>query len=169
MLPDSGDAVFAVATPECAAGHRQCQPVAPVAGDLDILARIRSLEQTRVMTLPNLGLDTVSIPQQTVRFTNTAVRQFDRSACWLRHQQVFDAIVKSNGWGDEMAALQLLAHLDREALDVALLTPEDRRATRSGLSGVLSEYYSSPGRLAVYWRKFECAVQRDEEDPSKFA
>ena len=27
----------------------------------------------------------------------------------------------------------------------------------------------SPGRLAVYRRKFESAVRRDEEDPSKFA
>ena len=68
-----------------------------------------------------------------------------------------------------MAELQLLAHLGGEALDVALLTPEDRRAIRSGLSGALSEYYSSPGRLAVYRRKFESAVKQDEEAPSKFA
>ena len=52
---------------------------------------------------------------------------------------------------------------------MALLTPEDRRATQSGLSGALSEYYSSPGRLAVYRRKFESMVRQDEEDPTKFA
>ena len=36
---------------------------------------------------------------------------------------MFNAIAKSNSWGDEMAALQLFAHLDVEALNVALLMP----------------------------------------------
>ena len=84
---------------------------------------------------------------------------------------MFDAIAKSNGWDDETAALQLFAHLEGDALNVALLLPEDQRATRSGLSGALSEYYiyNSPGRLVIHRRKFENVVRRDEQDPSMFA
>ena len=33
----------------------------------------------------------------------------------------------SNGWDDVTAALQLLSHLDGDALNVALLVPESRR------------------------------------------
>ena len=40
---------------------------------------------------------------------------------------MYEAIVISNGWDDLTAALQLLAHLDGEALNVALLVPEDQR------------------------------------------
>ena len=45
------------------------------------------------------------------RFTNTAVPRFDGSGCWIQHLQIFRAIVKSNGWTDGTAALQLFAHL----------------------------------------------------------
>ena len=31
----------------------------------------------------------------------------DGTVCWQQHQQVFNAIAKSNGWDDETAALQL--------------------------------------------------------------
>ena len=67
---------------------------------------------------------------------------------------MFNAIVKLNGWVDEMAALQLFAHLDGEALNVAILMSEGERAIRVGLSQGLSNYYSSPGRLAEFRRKF---------------
>ena len=52
---------------------------------------------------------------------------------------------------DETAALQLFAHLEGEALNVAPLMSEGERANREGLSS----YYNSPGRLAVFRRKFE--------------
>ena len=41
---------------------------------------------------------------------------------------------------DRMAALQLFAHLEGEALNVALLLPEDQRDSPEGLSKALSEY-----------------------------
>ena len=47
--------------------------------------------------------------------------RFNGDTCWDQNKQVFDAIVKSNGWDDETAALQLLAHLEGHALNVALL------------------------------------------------
>ena len=58
--------------------------------------------------------------------------------------------MKSNGWTDETAALQLFVHLDGEALKVALLMPEGERADWKGLSQGLSDYYNSPGRLEVF-------------------
>ena len=61
--------------------------------------------------------------------------------------------LKSNGWAAETAVLQLFAHLEGEALNVALLIPEGERANREGLSQGLSNYYCSLGRLAVFTTK----------------
>ena len=47
---------------------------------------------------------------------------------------MFDAIVLSNGWGDATAAIQLLSHLQGDALNVALLIPMPRRASRKELT-----------------------------------
>ena len=44
-----------------------------------------------------------------------------------------------------------------------------KRATWEGLSLGLSEYYNSPGRLAVFRRKFDSVVCQDGEDPAAFA
>ena len=104
---------------------------------------------------------TTPVPRRFGRFTNTAVPKFNGSVCWY---QVFDAIAKSNGWDGETAALRLFAHLN-----VALLLPDDQRATRSGLSGALSEYYNYPGRLAIYRQKRVNVVRRDGHALSVFA
>ena len=74
---------------------------------------------------------------------------------WEQYRQVFDSIVLSNGWDDATAALQLLSHLEGDALNVALLVPVPRRAARMGLVDTLSEHYGSPSRLADYRRQFE--------------
>ena len=79
-----------------------------------------------------------------------------------QHRQVFDAIAQSNGWGDATAALQLLSHLEGDAINVALLVPKVRRATRAGLVGALTEPYGSPGRLADQRRHFEKTARRKE-------
>ena len=54
---------------------------------------------------------------------------------------MFDAIVLSNGWGDATAALQLLLHLQDDALSVALLLPMPLRASRKELTDALSSHY----------------------------
>ena len=68
-----------------------------------------------------------------------------------------------------MAALQLYAHLEGEALNVALLMPEGERANREGLLQGLSNYYNSPGRLAVFRRKLERITHRTGVDPDTYA
>ena len=65
------------------------------------------------------------------------------------------AIIRSNGWDDATVALQLLSHLEGDALNVALIVPEVKSATRAGLVGALTEHYGSPGHLADYHRQFE--------------
>ena len=60
-------------------------------------------------------------------FTNTAVPRFDGGCCGQQHLQIVQAIVKSNGWSEGTAALQLFSHLYGEALNVALLMPEEER------------------------------------------
>ena len=102
-------------------------------------------------------------------FTTTKVPWFDGSTSWEQYLQVFEAIVLSNGWGDATAALQLLSHLQGDALSVALLTPLPLQATRKELTDALSSHYGSPGRLANYRREFDKTVREMGEDPSNFA
>ena len=88
---------------------------------------------------------------------------------WEKYRQVFDAIVLSNGWDNATAALQLLSHLEGDALNVALLVPESRQASQVGLVGALSAHYGSPRRLADYRRQFERTTRTFGEDLSIFA
>ena len=75
------------------------------------------------------------------RFTDTELLVFSGGEGWYQHIHIVQAIVKSNGWPDETAALQLFVHLKVEALDVALLLKKkstgvmDRAGTGTG--GVL--------------------------------
>ena len=71
-----------------------------------------------------------------------------------------NAIVLSNGWGDATAALQLLSHLQDDALSVALLIPMTLQASRKVLTDALSSHYGSPGRLANYRREFDKTVRK---------
>ena len=82
---------------------------------------------------------------------------------------MFDAIVLSNGWGDATVVLQLLSHLQDDALSVELLLPMPLRASRKELTDALSSHYGSPGRLANYRREFDKIVRKRGEDPSNFA
>ena len=100
--------------------------------------------------------------------TTTKVPWFSGSTSWEQYQQVFDAIALSNGWGDATTALQLLSHLQGDALSVALLMPMPRRASRKELTDALSSYYGSPGRLATYRRQFDKTARKPGEDPANF-
>ena len=73
-----------------------------------------------------------------VALTTTKVPGFNGSTSWEQYQQVFDAIALSNGWGDATAALQLLSHLQGDALSVALLLQMPRRSSRKELTHALS-------------------------------
>ena len=99
------------------------------------------------------------------RFTNTAVPRFDGAGCWQQHLQIVQVIVKSSGWS---AALQPFAHLDGEALHVALLMPKGEREKWKDLSNGLSDYYNSPGRLA-FRQRFESVIRRLGMVPATFA
>ena len=74
----------------------------------------------------------------------------------------------SNGWDVVTAALQLLSHLDGDALNVVLLVPESQRVLSGDLMRSLSEHYGSPGRLADYKHQFRRAFRRPGDDPSVF-
>ena len=82
---------------------------------------------------------------------------------------MFEAIVRSNGWDDVTAALQLLSHLDGDALNVALLIPESQRVLPGLLVKSLSDHCSSPGRLAEYKCQFKRASRHPGDDLSIFA
>ena len=119
--------------------------------------------------LRTLGVPPVVHTPRQVAFTTTKVPRYSGTTSWEQYRQVFDAIVLSNGWDDATAALQLLSHLEGDALNVALLVPMSRRTSRTGLVEVLSAHYGSPGRLADYRRQFEKMTRSAGEDPSIFA
>ena len=81
------------------------------------------------------------------RFTNTAIPKFEGTGCRQQHILIVKAIVRLNGLSLMMAALQLFAHLDGDALNVAVLMPVKQRERWKDLVDGLSEYYSSPVRL----------------------
>ena len=103
------------------------------------------------------------------RFTNTALPVFSGAECWYQHSHIVESIVKSNSWPEETAALQLVAHLKGEALNVALLLTKEKRESWTGLVSGLSAYYQSPGRLAGLRRQFERAFRQPGLDPATFA
>ena len=152
--------------------NRQNDEWSPVAALEDTVSRMqRDLEdlqtENRFLRTPR-----ASVPVPLVRqaaLTTTKVPWFNGSTSWEQYQQVFDAIVLSNGWGDATAALQLLSHLQDDALSVALLIPMLLRASRKELTDALSSHYGSPGRLENYRREFDKTVRKPGEDPSNFA
>ena len=129
--------------------------------DLDNLQTENRFLRTRRTTGP------VPLVRQAA-LTTTKVPWFSGSTSWEQYQQVFDAIVLSNGWDDATAALQLLSHLQGDALSVALLMPMPRRASRKELTDALSSHYGSPGRLASYRRQFDKTERKPGEDPANF-
>ena len=103
------------------------------------------------------------------KFTNTALPVLSGAEGWYQHIHIVQAIVKSNGWPDETAALQLFVHLKGEALNVALLLTKEERESWTGLVEGLAAYYQSPGRLAGLRRRFESAFRQPGLDAATFA
>ena len=175
-LPMSGTALapgsFADQGTEAAGHSRQSDEWSPVmALENTVLCMQRDLEdlqaENRFLRTPKPPAVAPLVRQAAL--TTTKVPWFNGSTSWEQYQQVFDAIVLSNGWGDATAALQLLSHLQGDALNVALLIPMPRRASRKELTDALSAHYGSPGRLANYRREFDKTVRKSGEDPSNFA
>ena len=110
-------------------------------------------------------------PRPTKRsgFTSTPVPRYSGKSSWEQYRQVFVAIACSNGWDGVTAALQLLSHLDGDALNVALLIPESQRVVPEVMMNSMSEHYGSPGRLAEFKRQFRRSFFRPDDDPSIFA
>ena len=91
------------------------------------LAEIRA--ENRLLKTPGVQ-PVVPTPRQAV-FTTTKVPWFGGMTSWEQYQQVFDAILLSNGWDDATASLQLLSHLQGDALNVADYRRQFEKTTRS--------------------------------------
>ena len=115
------------------------------------------------------GIDQPVVAPNRPRFTSTPVPRYAGGSNWDQYREVFEAIVCSNGWDETTASLQLIAHLDGEALNVALLVPEAQRRRTGVLLKTLSAHYASPGRLAKYKRQFERMTRPPGDDPAAFA
>ena len=78
-------------------------------------------EENRVLRTP-ANSQAIQSPQW-AGLTTTKVPRFDGTTSWEQYHQVFEAIVQSNGWDNDTAALQLFSHLEGYALNVAHLVP----------------------------------------------
>ena len=129
---------------DMAGRNRQNDDWSPVAALENTVSRMqRDLEENRFLRTPRVPVPVPLVQQAAL--TTTKVPWFNGSTSWEQYQQVFDAIVLSDGWGNATAALQLLSHLQDDALSVALLIPMSRRASRKELTDALSSHYGSPG------------------------
>ena len=90
--------------------------VSPMQKDLAILR-----EENRVLRTPATS-QVIQAPRRAA-LTTTKAPRFDGSTSWEQYHQVFEAIVRSNGWDNDTAALQLFSHLLGDALNVAHLVP----------------------------------------------
>ena len=131
----------------------------------------REVEQLRSDSMYNhSGKTPISSPHpRKTTWTSTKVSKFAGVTSWEQYCLVFDAIVQSNGWDDDTAALQLFSHLEGHSLNVALLVPEKQWTSRGNVVRALSAHYGLSGCLAKYRRQFECTIRRPEQDPSIFA
>ena len=136
-----------------------------------VLKLQRDLEEAKAESryLRARPVDSQVVDTNRSRFTTTPVPRIDGVSDWDQYREVFEAIVASNGWDDLTAALQLIAHLDGEALNVALLVPDDQRKRPGVLVETLTAHYTSPGRLAKHRRQFEQMTRPPGEDPAAFA
>ena len=123
-------------------------------------------EENRILRTPATS-QVIQAPRRAALTTMTVPR-FDGTTSWEQYHQVFEAIVRSNGWDNDTAALQLFSHLEGDALNVAHLVPLARRLSRSGLLA-LTAHYGSPGQLADYRRQFERTIRTNGEDSANFA
>ena len=64
------------------------------------------------------------------KFTSTPVPRYAGRSSWDQYRHVFEATVCSNGWDEVTAAPQLVAHLEGDALNVALLVPKSQLGGR---------------------------------------
>ena len=145
--------------------YSELSPVETLEGTVSRMQRDLDNLQTENRFLRTTG--PVPLVRQAA-LTTTKVPWFSGSTSWEQYQQVFDAIVLSNGWDDATAALMLLSHLQGDALSVALLMPMPRRASRKELTDALSSHYGSPGRLASYRRQFDKTERKPDQDPANF-
>ena len=60
-------------------------------------------EENRLLRMPAIP-QVVQAPRRAA-FTTTKVPRFDGTTSWEQYRQVFDAIVRSNGWDNDTAAL----------------------------------------------------------------
>ena len=74
-------------------------------------------------------------PQRQSGFTSTPVPRYSGKSNWEQYRENVP-----NGWDNVTAALQLLSHLDGDALNVALLVPESRKVVPGFLIKSLSEH-----------------------------
>ena len=81
---------------------------------------------------------------------------------------MFEAIVCLNGWDDVTTALQLLPHLDGDALNVALITGSGVLASGAGIFDEVTVGSLQLSR-AEYKHQFQWAFRRPGDDPSIFA
>ena len=100
---------------------RQKDSESPVDLLVDTVARMQQDSPCGESTVENTGRPSGGACPRQVAFITTKVPRSDGTTSWEQYRQMFDAIVWSNGWDNDTAALQLFSHLEGDALNVAHL------------------------------------------------
>ena len=145
-------------------GLRQKDIESPVDMLVDTVSRIQKemailREENRLLRTPATA-QVVQVPRRAA-LTTTKVPPFDGTTSWEQYHQVFEAIVRSNGWDNDTAALQLFSHLEGDALNVAHLLPLMRWLSRSGLVDALTAH------LRVDWQTTGDSLRKQPEQSGK--
>ena len=82
--------------------------VSSIQKDMAILS-----EENRLLRTPAAS-QAIQTPRRAALRT-TKVPRLDGTISWEQYHQVFEAIVRSNGWDNDTAALQLFSHLEGDA------------------------------------------------------
>ena len=126
--------IFTEVRPRDGGPDRQKDVVPPVDMLVDTVARMQlDLPDLRA---ENLMLRTPGVPQvvrapRQAAFTTTKVPRFDGTTSWEQYKQVFDAIVRSNGWDNDTAVLQLFSHLEGNARQKQSVPPNNTHEENS--------------------------------------
>ena len=120
--------------------------VAHMRRDLDVLLdENHALKST---TAPQV----IQAPRRAA-LTTTEVPRFDGTASWEQYHQVSESIVRSNGWDNDTAALQLFSHLEGDALNVAhLVSTIGATADTSRISGCINGPLWFSGLISGLWK-----------------
>ena len=131
--------------------ERVCSPKMEL--EMAVIQLQRDVEDCRMeLELARKHTPAVALrPPRWSGFTSTPVPRYSGKSNWEQYREVCEAIVRSNGWDDVTAALQLLSHLDgvskggARIFDKVVIRPLQRSRASGRIQASVSAGVSASG------------------------